>query len=99
VYNFARVPTVHDRDDFWLQKHDDGHGGTLRPRAAPPVPAEIGAIHMPPPSYWPILLAAALLFMVAGLLVSWYQVILGGLLTLFCMYRFALEYHRPAGAH
>jgi cytochrome c oxidase subunit 1 len=96
VYNFARIPTAHGRDEFWLQKYGDGHGGgpVQRPPAA--TPQDIASIHMPPPSYWPILLAAALVVMVSGLLVSMYQVVLGGLLTLFCMYRFALEYHHPA---
>jgi hypothetical protein len=32
----------------------------------------------------------------AGLLISMYQVIVGGLLTLFLMYKFAMELHRPA---
>ncbi len=32
VYNFAIEPTVHDRDEFWLQKNGDGHGG--KPAAA-----------------------------------------------------------------
>jgi len=50
---------------------------------------------MPPPSYWPILLAASMLVMLSGALISIYQVVLGGLLTLYCMFRFALEYHRP----
>ncbi len=99
VYNFARIPTVHARDDFWLQKYGDGHGGKAAGRPAPVTKAEIAAIHMPPPSYWPILLGASLVFMVGGALISIYQVILGGLLTLFCMYRFALEYHRPSAGH
>jgi hypothetical protein len=56
---------------------------------------------MPPPSYWPILLAGAFVFMIAGALVSIYQVVLGGFLTLYCMIRFMLEYHHqpPAGGH
>ena len=91
---------MHGRDDFWLQKHGDGHGGAAAAQAAPPATAaEIAAIHMPPPSFWPILLAVALAMMLSGLLISMYQVIVGGLLTLFCMYRFALEYHRPADGH
>ncbi len=99
IYNFARVPEVHDRDDFWLQKHGDGHGGAPRPKAGPVTAAEIGAIHMPPTSYWPIVLAMALGLMISGLLLSTYQIIVGGLLTLYCMYKFAMEYHRPAGGH
>ena len=96
VYNFATIPTVHGRDELWLQKHGDGHGGAPTPKPAPATAKDIAAIHMPPPSYWPILLALALTVMLSGLLISYYQVIMGGLLTVFCMFKFALEYHRPA---
>ena len=96
VYNFATIPTVHGRDELWLQKHGDGHGGAPTPKPAPATAKDIAAIHMPPPSYWPILLALALTVMLSGLLISYYQVIIGGLLTVFCMFKFALEYHRPA---
>jgi cytochrome c oxidase subunit 1 len=102
VYNFAVEPVVHDRDDFWVQKYGDGHGTPPRKPAAP-AHVDTSSIHMPPPSYWPILLAAAFLFMVSGALVSIYQVVLGGFLTLFCMIRFMLEYHHQpdagAGGH
>jgi hypothetical protein len=38
--------------------------------------------------------------MVSGALVSIYQVVLGGFLTLYCMARFMLEYHhQPVGGH
>jgi hypothetical protein len=37
--------------------------------------------------------------MISGLLISMYQVIVGGLLTLFLMYRFAMEHHRPPDGH
>src|SRR6266542_3204223 len=99
VYNVARIPAVHDRDEFWLQKNGDGHGG--KPASRPPAatPQDIAAIHMPAPSYWPLVLALALAVMVSGMLVSTYQIIVGGLLTLFCMYRFAMEHHRPAAGH
>jgi len=99
VYNFAVIPTVHGRDELWLQKYGDDHGGQRA--AKPPVPSaqDIASIHMPPPSYWPILLAVALLVMVSGLMISMWQVVIGGLLTLFTMYRFALEYHRPPAGH
>jgi cytochrome c oxidase subunit I len=99
VYNFARVPQVRDRDDLWLQKYGDGHGGAPRPRPAPVTAAEIAAIHMPPTSFWPLLLAVAMAVMLSGLLISAYQIIIGGLLTLYCMYKFAMELHRPAEGH
>ncbi len=99
VYNFARVPQVQDRDDLWLQKYGDGHGGAPRPKPAPVTAAEIAAIHLPPTSFWPILLAVAMAVMLSGLLISAYQIIIGGLLTLYCMYKFAMELHRPAEGH
>jgi len=99
VYNFSRVPTIHQRDDFWAEKHGDGHGGPPRPKPSPVTAAEIAAIHMPPPSYWPLILAFGLLIMLSGLLVSMVQVVVGGLWTLYAMYRFAIEYHRPPAGH
>jgi len=36
--------------------------------------------------------------MLSGLLISMYQVIVGGLLTLVLMYKFAMELHRPPTA-
>jgi cytochrome c oxidase subunit 1 len=99
VYNFAIEPTVHDRDAFWLQKNGDGHGGAPAPRPRAATPQDIAAIHMPAPSYWPILLALAIACMLSGLLISMYQVIAGGLLTLICMYKFAIEHHRPVHEH
>ena len=53
---------------------------------------------MPPPSYWPILVAASLLVMMVGFLLTIGQVAIGGLLTLLSIYGFALEYHhKPYG--
>jgi cytochrome c oxidase subunit 1 len=99
VYNFAIEPTVHDRDELWLQKYGDGHGGAPAPRPRAATPQDIAAIHMPAPSYWPILLALAMTLTISGLLVSMYQVIAGGVLTLIAMYKFAMEHHRPASGH
>lgn len=90
AWNFDRIPTVHGRDEFWLRKYGDDAG--RRPTDPHPGPE---AIHVPEPSYWPILLAASLLVMVAGLLVGIKPVVAGVLLTLYCMYRSALEHHRP----
>jgi cytochrome c oxidase subunit 1 len=100
VYDFAVVPNVHGRDELWLRKHGDGHGGGPVVREPAPRAEDLAAIHMPAPSYWPLVLAGALAFMLAGLLISYVQVVVGGLLTLYCMYKFAMEHHRPAeGAH
>ncbi len=89
-WNFDRIPTVHGRDELWLRKHGDERGR----RPASDVARAPEPIHVPPPSYWPILLAASLLVMMAGALISIDQVVIGGLLTVLCIYRFATEYHR-----
>ena len=87
-YNFARLPTVGDRDDFWVQK-------TSRPgRREVPPDVRPEPIHVPPPSWWPILLAGSLLFLATGPLISIDQVVIGGFLTVGCIYGFAMEYHR-----
>jgi len=61
--------------------------------------AEIAAIHMPPTSYWPLLLGLALAVMISGLMISMYQVAIGGLLTLYLMYRFAMELQPAPTGH
>jgi len=94
AWNFSRIPTVHGRDEFWVRKHAD-EGGRRPPVTVPTAPQPI---HMPPPSYWPILVAASLLVMMAGFLIRTEQVVIGGLLTLLSIYGFALEYHhQPYG--
>ena len=90
-WNFNRLPTIHARDEFWLRKHDHQKGA----------PADLlsgDSIHMPSPSYWPLLMAASLLVMMSGFLIRPEQVMLGAVLSLLCVFGFALEYHRkPSG--
>jgi cytochrome c oxidase subunit 1 len=63
LYNFAVEPTVTRLDDFWFRKYsDDGKKKTL---AADPR-VDVSKIHMPGPSYWPILLAAGITAAAAG---------------------------------
>ncbi len=99
VFNFGVVPTVPERDSFWIQKHGDGHGGKPLPPPRPATAQDIASIHMPSPSYWPILLALSLTLMVVGLIISMIQVAVFGILSIVCMYFFAMELHRPAAGH
>ncbi len=50
-FNFGEVPTVHSRDPLWEEKRE--RGGQL------PEPARVSGagIHMPNPSFWPVLAA------------------------------------------
>jgi cytochrome c oxidase subunit 1 len=53
-FNFAEIPVVGHRDDLWWQKRK--HGGPL------PEPARVSGagIHLPNPSYWPLVTAAGI---------------------------------------
>jgi len=86
VYNFAQIPTVLTRNDLLRRKRRAG--GAL------PEPSREGGedIHLPNPSYWPLVTAAGILVFFLGFLFG--QVIVnvgGGLLTLFGIYRWAFE--------
>ncbi|MBM3940180.1 MAG: cytochrome c oxidase subunit I [SAR202 cluster bacterium] len=91
VYNFAVVPTVRSLHPLW-----DEDANPIDPPALPPVDAR--AIHMPSPSYWPVVLAGAITLLAAGLLI-WKQASLPGLvimmasgvLMLYSLFRFAVE--------
>jgi len=88
AWNFSRIPTVHGRDELWLRKDGKVKASTRLASLDGPAP------EVPEPSYWPILLAGSLVVMAAGLMVSTAQIVIGGLLALACMYRFAMEHHR-----
>ena len=84
AYNFARVPTVRHRDELWALK-----AGRVRPAAEGPAPPEI---HLPPPSFYPILVAAGILVVAAGALTHLVVVGAGALVVLLGVYRWAFEY-------
>ncbi len=58
VYNFAAVPTVKSRRPLW----DTKHGG------AKMTMGESGHIHLPPQSYWPLVLAFGLTVTMLGII-------------------------------
>ena len=94
-YNFATVPTVLRRDALWLTKHPDQRGPGVADREA--LVTARGAIHLPPPSTWPLLTALAMLVMVAGILLHVSLIVVGGVLTVLGILAMALE-HLPARA-
>jgi cytochrome c oxidase subunit 1 len=59
-WNFSRIPTVHSRDPLWEEKRQQG--GQL----PEPAPGTGAGIHIPNPSYWPLVSAIG----VAGLFVA-----------------------------
>jgi len=84
-YNFAEIPTIEHRDDLWERKRS-GKGPYPQPANA--------HVHMPNPSYWPLVTAIGILLFFIGLMLSIYLAIFGFVFTAFGIYRWAFE---PAG--
>jgi cytochrome c oxidase subunit 1 len=96
-HNFDAIPPVYSRDTFWREKYGDRQG--RKPTTLPPVP-ESHALHVPAPSHWPVVTALGLGVAAAGALLNPAVVVVGALLAVYGIYRFALEHHRtPAHAH
>jgi cytochrome c oxidase subunit 1 len=102
-YNFAKIPQVHSIDDFWHQKYvEDSKGIPVRvPAGAAAVATgdhethgdddEGHDIHMPAPSYWPIIAALGLPIAALGLLYALPLVFVGAIVTVTGLYGWVLE--------
>ena len=88
-YNFEEIPIVYDRDDWWSQKRR-----TVR-RAVPvgggSYEAGEHSIHMPQPSYWPIVVSIGLLIGAYGLVYSLVAVAIGGFIAMVATYAWSFE--------
>jgi cytochrome c oxidase subunit 1 len=96
-YNFAEIPEVRHRDDWWHRKYAEDEQGR-------PVPVVAGAangeeheadehhdIHMPDPSFFPLLAAAGLPVIGYGIIYFWPVAIVGGLISLAGLFGWGLE--------
>lgn len=119
-YNFAEIPNIESRDDFFCRKYAPAEDGKWRPTSeywslrglpenseTPPEdsshePGRDGTtaeraeeegheIHMPSPSYWPVVAAIGLPLVAYGLLYWLPLAVLGGLVTMVGLYGWALE--------
>ncbi len=99
-YNFRNVPTVHGIDEFWHRKYaEDGQGR--------PVPIPDGAekiveiddgqsahqlgIHMPNPSFFPLIASLGFPVIAMGLLYTFYLIPVGVMITVVGLYGWVLE--------
>ena len=87
-YNFDQIPTVTDRDAFWVQKRE----------RVPTVPVAGGsgengehAIHLPQPSFWPLLVAIGLLVGAYGLIFNVAVAAIGGGIAMVSTYAWSFE--------
>jgi cytochrome c oxidase subunit 1 len=116
-FNFAKVPVVTARDDLWHRKYTEDEGG--RAVAIEPAPPSsqvydefdeetAARIHLPSPSYFPLLASIGLMPLAYGLIYkTWVVVGIGFVWILGAIYSWALEPptaaahdgHEPAEAH
>jgi len=67
-YNFAEIPQVQGRDHYWIVKRRaeaEGH-----PLTEPEAHVDPSTIHMPSPSYWPLVIALGIAGIGGGLLIE-----------------------------
>jgi cytochrome c oxidase subunit 1 len=97
-HNFDSIPTVHALDEFFHRKYAENHdtGEVTKVASAEDVMAELNAnpdthIHLPSPSYWPIVLAVAFPIIGYGLIYNYLLAMVGGLVIVLAMFGWALE--------
>jgi cytochrome c oxidase subunit 1 len=97
AHNFDEVPTIHALDEFWHRKYaEDKEGRLVRvPAGASDHPAEAHAeghaIHLPSPSFWPLVAAIGLPIIAYGVIYSWWLLGAGALVLLVGLFGWALE--------
>jgi cytochrome c oxidase subunit I len=98
VHNFDDIPLVHALDDFWHRKYVEDRRGV-------PVPVQAGAsdapehhdaggghaIHLPGPSYWPLVAAVGFPLVGYGIMYTWWLAFAGVAVMLLGFYGWALE--------
>ncbi|MGA0837552.1 MAG: cytochrome c oxidase subunit 4, partial [Ilumatobacteraceae bacterium] len=101
-HNFDAIPTVGHLDEFFHRKYEDrgteDHHDYHQVATAEDLLAEQEAnaekhIHLPSPSYWPILLAFALPIMAYGVIYNILLIAAGALLALVSLYGWGMEPH------
>lgn len=94
-YNFDPIPTVTRLDDFWYRKYGETEDGRLVRIAATADVTQSAEgehnVHLPSPSYWPLVAAVGLPIVGYGLIFTWWLCLIGGLITAGALYAWALE--------
>ncbi len=94
-YNFAEVPVVHDVDEFWHAKYTEDEQGRLvklPPKETVPSTVDPASIHLPSPSYYPLVASIGLPIMAYALIYGAYLVaVVGGIVVIGALYAWALE--------
>jgi len=93
-HNFDHIPVITHRDEFWYRKYGETDDHRIVRIASSEDVAQTGqrtGVHLPAPSYWPILLCASLPLIGYGLIFNLGLAVAGGVLCLLSIYGMALE--------
>ena len=99
-HNFDAIPTVHSLDEFFHRKYEevdeDGGSRLVRVKTAEEVHAELNAhpdahMHLPSPSYWPIVLAFSLPVIAYGVIFNLTLSVVGTVILLLATFGWVLE--------
>ena len=96
-YNFAEVPIVTHRDEYWHRKYTEDEEGRLVKLASggadtSAAPEPHGHIHMPSPSYWPLVFTIGLPLLGYGFVFkNWWILGVGVVWLMFGMTGWATE--------
>jgi cytochrome c oxidase subunit 1 len=94
VHNFDYVPVIHAQDDFWHRKYgEDERGRAVRIAATEDVAQKGDAtdVHLPSPSFYPLILALGLPIIGYGLIFNHLIAIPGVVLVLFGLFGWGFE--------
>ncbi|MEJ7800235.1 MAG: cytochrome c oxidase subunit I [Ilumatobacter sp.] len=106
-HNFDQIPVVGHLDEFFHRKYEDRgdseHHEFVQVATAEEIMADQEAhadahIHLPSPSYWPILLAFGLPVMAYGVIFNFILIPVGAAIVLLSMFGWSLEPHTASDA-
>ncbi len=102
-HNFDYVPIIEDLDDFWHRKWGEDEDGNIVRIATAEEVAQDGSrtdVHLPSPSYYPIMLSFGLPIIGYGLIFSLWLCVLGGAIVLGAIFGWIMEpADDPEAAH
>jgi cytochrome c oxidase subunit 1 len=93
-WNFDPIPTVERVDDFWYRKYgEDENDNLVRIAETDDVVqhSDGKGVHLPSPSYWPLVTALGLPVIAYGLLYTWWLCLIGGIIVVAGIYGWAME--------
>jgi cytochrome c oxidase subunit I len=94
THNFDVTPTITSLDDFWHQKYHEDENGRVRRVATGADLAQPGngeGVHLPSPSYWPLVIALGLPLIAYGLIFTLWLALPGVVLVVGGIWGWVLE--------